>query len=627
LQRCLIFILAAGVIAGAIVCLAQTSNPPAASRAAGPGVVQVNPRPAQNGPDLFDMMVSSAASLDLDSPVEVRAEFDPPTVALGARATYRVVLTALDESVKLPDQLPAPPGLDLRPGGRGQTYLPIGGQRMRPQTTINFHATAASTGTFVMPSFTMTAYSKTVIVPEARLTVVPASVPGTREEPRLFVQLPDGDIFAGQTIKVSVALPDSPDGSAQGLLQPRMTGEHIFQEQSFSGQRHETFRRNGQAYAALVQDLTITPMREGSQELVAQANTLSLRSNPGQPGVFQSFSLIDSDPVTLTVKPLPKQGRLPGFTGAIGSFQIEPPKLSTNLLRAGDPVTLTVTVRGDGNLGRLSPPPIPLLRDWQAFQPISDAVPPYGVQQRTFNYTLIPLTDRIKSTPTIPFACFDPVKKTYVDITIPPVPVTVKPLPRGAMAKTESARPDNSNLEDEETSGPDRELFLTGLAETPGLPVGSLTPVQRRGWFLALQLLPAAGLAGIWLWDRRRRYLELHPEVIRKRRARRGIHRELRLARRAAATRDAAGFASRAINALREACAPREAANPQALVCADVLEELAANEQVGRHGEVVRRLFVAADAARFGGPVRDGQELLALKPELERLLDELKARL
>jgi hypothetical protein len=115
--------------------------------------------------------------------------------------------------------------------------------------------------------------------------------------------------------------------------------------------------------------------------------------------------------------------------------------------------------------------------------------------------------------------------------------------------------------------------------------------------------------------------------VIRKRRARRGIRRELRLARRAAAARDAAGFASRAINALREACAPREAANPQALVCADVLEELAANERQGRSGEVVRRLFIAADAVRFGGPVRDGEELLALKPELERLLDELKARL
>ncbi len=82
-----------------------------------------------------------------------------------------------------------------------------------------------------------------------------------------------------------------------------------------------------------------------------------------------------------------------------------------------------------------------------------------------------------------------------------------------------------------------------------------------------------------------------------------------------------------AINALREACAPHGAANPEALVCADVLRELPATERESRGGDIVRRLFTADDAIRFGGPVRDGSELLALRPELERVLEELKARL
>jgi len=37
--------------------------------------------------------------------------------------------------------------------------------------------------------------------------------------------------------------------------------------------------------------------------------------------------------------------------------------------------------------------------------------------------------------------------------------------------------------------------------------------------------------------------------------------------------------------------------------------------------------FAAADAIRFGGPVRNGPDLLALKPELERVLEQLKTRL
>jgi hypothetical protein len=142
-----------------------------------------------------------------------------------------------------------------------------------------------------------------------------------------------------------------------------------------------------------------------------------------------------------------------------------------------------------------------------------------------------------------------------------------------------------------------------------------------------IQLAPTAALGGLWSWDRRRRHLREHPEILRKRRARRGMRRQLRLAQRAAAARDAAGFARGAAEALREACAPHGAADPAALVCADVLLELPASEQQGREGEMVRRLFAAADALRFGGQAADGSGLLSLQPELEQLLEQLKTRL
>ena len=139
---------------------------------------------------------------------------------------------------------------------------------------------------------------------------------------------------------------------------------------------------------------------ENAEKIVAQGHSLSTHGIPGQPGVFQSFNaLIDSEPTTITVKPLPK-GQLPGFTGAIGSFQLEAPKLSTNQARAGDPLTLAITVHGEGNIGRLTLPQLPLLRDWQTFPPLGDASPPYVILQRgfaSFSYTLVPLSDRAYS--------------------------------------------------------------------------------------------------------------------------------------------------------------------------------------------------------------------------------------
>lgn len=611
----------------AVSGLAQTP-PPGIARP--PVTFQVAPRVAPVTQDAFSALIGSAASIDLDAPVAARAEFDPPVVPLGGRAIYRIVLTALDESVKLPDQLPAPTGLQLQAGGRGQAYQPVGGQKLQPQTTLLFHATATATGVVVMPSFPITVYSKTVTVPEARLTVTPPGTPGLREPSRLFIELPEGSIYAGQTLRVRVGLLDPGDGTVQGLSQTHVTGEAIFSEPISFGRR-DTIRRNGQAYPAFINENVITLMREGQERLVAQGQSLATRVIQGQPGVFQSLNaLIDSEPVAVTVLPLPAEGRLPGFTGAIGSFQLDPPKLSADEAQAGDPLTLTVTLRGDGNIGRLTLPKIPFLRDWQAFPPVGDTSPSYVALQRgftTFSYTLIPLNDHSKATPAIPFSYFDPKKAAYVDLTIPPVPVKVKPAPAGTLARAQSAPSSPSSPDTEESTGHERELVLTGLAETPGHSAGSLAPLQQRGWFLALQLLPAAALAGLWGWDRRRRFLEQHPEVILKRRAHRGLRRQLRLARRASAARDPAGFVSGAINALREACAPHGAANPQALVCADVLQELPPPERQGASGQVVRRLFAAADALRFGGAIKDASDLLALQPDLELAITQLKARL
>jgi len=54
------------------------------------------------------------------------------------------------------------------------------------------------------------------------------------------------------------------------------------------------------------------------------------------------------------VRPLPKEGELPGFTGAIGNISMEPLKTGPPMFCAvGDPVKLSVTIRGRDQLARL----------------------------------------------------------------------------------------------------------------------------------------------------------------------------------------------------------------------------------------------------------------------------------
>ncbi len=572
-------------------------------------------------PDLFNSLISSAASIDMDSPVTARAEFDPPVVAAGGRAIFRIVLTALDESVKQPDQLPAPGGLTVTPGGRAQNYQPTGTGRLQPQTTLNYRVIPSTNGIYSMPSFTVLAYGKPVIVPEAQLVVVAPGTPGVKDAPHLIMDLPTNNVYVGEMLRIPVVLPDPGDGSVVGFYQTHIKGDAIFSEAASFGVRRDIVHDGGHDYAAFVQDVTITPMREGPQTLVAQANCNRIHSS--QPGAFTS-TLIDSDPRVLDVKSLPEDGRLAGFNGAVGALQVDTPQLSTNVIKAGDPLKMAVIVRGEGNLGHITPPQIPLQHDWQTFPPIADMTQPFVMQQRgftVFEYTMIPLNERAAATPAIPFSCFDPKRGAYVDLTIPPMPVTVKPSESGW--KTANANAAAA----EDAMNQDGALALTGLAEGQGISAGSLRAAQQQWWFAGLQFVPAGLLVGLWSWDRRRRRLERHPEILRRKRARRGVKRESGLARKAAEERDAFGFATGAANALREACAPGDAANPEALVCADVLSKLPDEERRGREGEVVRKIFAAADAARFGANGRNGVDVLELRQDWEQVMDLLKARL
>jgi hypothetical protein len=376
------------------------------------------------------------------------------------------------------------------------------------------------------------------------------------------------------------------------------------------------------------------------------------RNNPLQ------FTLLDSEPVELRVRPLPRQGELPGFTGAIGNFWLESPALAANPLRVGDSVKLWVTIRGDISVGRLAAPPPPQARDWQvfaatpeSFPPTSPLAPPPAVSQAStvFVYTLVPLTTKARATPAIPFSYFDPKRVAYVDLTIPEVPVTVLPGAWNADAAV-------LRRQDPGAAEPEKELGLSGLAPGPGLTAATLAPVQRRPWFPLVQLAPAAAFAGLWGWDRRRRFLEQHPAVLLRRRARRALRRHWRVLRQAARAGDARGFADAAVAAMRAASAPHYPAEPRALVCGDVLPLLSRPHagpesekpapppegvwpegplNPGRNGEdsaagaaaVVRRFFMVTDAARFGPGGADTRELLDLQTELEKVLRSMERRL
>lgn len=586
---------------------------------------QVSPTPEQ----LIQIMRSQPA-VDTSAPVTATVSFDPPLVRPGEKSIYRVTFDATEVSVHLPEPIAAPAPLKLRRSVSGQFMQPAGGA-MRMFATFNYDARATEPGVFTVPAFTAEVYGRPVVVPAAQL-VVKAELPEPHEPGReLTLETSATNVFVGEAFNVSVRLPATAAHGVEGVAQMQINGEGFMADKNAVRQSIQMAGQNGRKTPAFIYETSVMPISAGSLELSAQGFTAGMQFGgpvviTGQVSIAggpPKYLLLEAEPVTINVRPLPSENELPGFTGAVGGYTADPPGLATNALRVGEPVQLTVVIRSRQNLNRLNPPPPPPAPGWQIFPALRGGIlagAGAGPPGASFKYTLIPLSAAARATPAIPFSCFDPARGRYVDLTLPPVPVTI--IADDTLTNAEAAL-----MLAESAAGPVTKSGLSKLAPSPGHTAGSLAPLQLRAWFPLVQFLPALGFCGLWFWDRRRRFLEQHPEIVRRRQARRALRRERRRLELATASRDEAGFMRCAINALQIASAPHYPATPRALVCGDVLQILTTPEREGKPGETVRRFFAAADAAAFAAAAGSRAGLLAEKSALKEILAKLEARL
>jgi len=569
-------------------------------------------------------------SIDTESPVVITAEFDPPAVPLDERATYRLVITAMNGGIQLPENLPSPPGLELKSATHAEHYSSAN-NKLFPRTTFLYHARAQTNGTYVMPGFVLSVYGKPYTTPPAQVSFLPTSSVAGSAPLRLKIEFPPGDLYVGQAIPLRLILMEQSPGVLHGFFNPKVVSDAFLPDPTPVRYSRTVVDDGGKPRAAFVNEIAISPIKEGHHTVLVHAQVAAASANAAQSGAIPFYNpLIDSNPIQVQIKPLPAEGRLPGFSGAIGDFQLDPPQLSTNVIRAGEPLVLTVSVRGEGNFSRLMPPPVPQSSAWQVFPPMTEPVlQVQGFLQggKGFAFTLIPLNDQVQHTPSIPFSYFQPRTKTYVDLTIPPIKITVKPAPGPVAATPSSTTAPSASPPEPEIENRENPLSLTALAEHPGHDYSSLKALQQQTWFHLLQLLPASLLTGLWLRARYQHHQKAHPELAVRRRARRALRRHMRSLRRASRRRDGPAFATAATNALREVCAPQISAHPSALTSQDVLRILPKDADLPENTAAILHLFSASDHRRFHPQPPPIDSLCALESDTERIIRVLKRQL
>ncbi|MHC5054056.1 MAG: BatD family protein [Planctomycetota bacterium] len=320
---------------------------------------------------------------------------------------------------------------------------------------------------------------------------------------------------------------------------------------------------------------------------------------------------LSSEPLSLEVLEVPAEGRPAGYAGAIGTYELVAEASPREVALGGDPVALTLTVRGEGDIETV---PLPCLADdtgWrvgtveQKQETSFEKGRPVG--ERRFTLPLRPRSAEVAEIPAAELAVFDPVKETYVTLRTEPIPVRVTvpedsgalegvALPEAARARIREREELKQDIEDIETQVDAAESDAAWLHG----PAGLVT-------FFAL---PLAAYAAASVVARRRRELQENAALARRLSAAKAARAGLARLRDEAASLPPADFAEAVAKALHGYLADR-LDRPGGEIPPDEAERLLAESGVdaglsSEAAEVLRE----AGAARFGGGGGEPGELL-----------------
>jgi BatD DUF11 like domain len=136
---------------------------------------------------------------------------------------------------------------------------------------------------------------------------------------------------------------------------------------------------------------------------------------------------VASPKLEMTVESLPEIGKPDTFTGAIGNFRLQV-KADPLEISKGDPVTLTMTVSGEGNFGRVQAPQLQKQKGWKSYTPSSEFLQDSYENRgkKVFEQALVAKSSRLTEIPAVAFSYFDPESGTYKELISASIPLTMQ---------------------------------------------------------------------------------------------------------------------------------------------------------------------------------------------------------
>ena len=321
-------------------------------------------------------------------------------------------------------------------------------------------------------------------------------------------------------------------------------------------------------------------------------------------------------PVEVELKEPPEEGRPESYLGAIGRFTATT-SLSPTRAKVGDPMTLTLSLRGEGTLDRAVAPQLDQMAGVTAAFKVYEATEEAKRDERRFTYSLRPKHAEVQEFPPIAWAYFDVAREQYVTLATEPISLEISPAERLSEREIAMARTTTGSEQTIEASG---DGIFANVTDLNQLRNESVRPDR---WFLSL-----GGMAGVFLvlavTVQMIQRQAADPATGRRRAAPARARGRMQEALRGFATDDRLGAADRLGMALIGLVADTFDMSESGLTSTDAAKQLA---QAELDAELVQRfsaLLATYDQVRFGAAA---QAIDSIKDQTPGLLDDLTTAL
>ncbi len=562
-------------------------------------------------------------------------EVDRHEVRTGGVIILTVNLEGFSRGASEP-QLPSTDGFDVYDAGRSTNISLINGH-LSKRTTYTYQLLARKAGDYEFGPVVVEDDGTTYRSDTVSLTALPAGgVPtpgqqrGSRRETRASDTEQDRGVFArvevdkrqvyqDEQLTLHFRLYQRPGVRVLDITDFVPPPTEGFWKEDLGPQQEYRVIIDGEEYHVRELSWALFPTTTG-QRLIGEGSLVCMvpaRSSRQRGfGDFFGRSLFDSqplrlstEPVTIDVRPLPREGRPDGFTGSVGDYRISA-SYEPAAAQQGEPLTLTVTVSGTGHIQTIGVPRWPAWDDFRVFdsgEAVSIRKSGERVSgEKTFTQVLVPNRSGRIQIPPIGFDFFDPQTGRYRRVETDPLQIPVAP---------PGTVPGGPGRRDVVALGEDILYIRTQLAGELGRPAEGLLEGGR--W---VHLLPVVILIGAAMIRRRRQAIEKDPVLARRSRALALAQKDLAGLRES----DASGAAALAATAEEyvsdwldvEARGLRRPELDRMLAAAGAGDEA--------RGDLME-LFAWADDVRFGAG--DPALLPEQKRRLERLLPVLDKQL